>query len=218
MPTTARTHVCLVVDRSGSMQSVHGDALGSVNAYIDAAKRDKALYESRFSLITFNSASLDVIRKNEVMEAVKPLAHEEYTCASMTPLFDAIGRGIGILDEATAGKSDAKAILVVMTDGLENDSREFTHEKITALIKDRQDKGWLVTFLGEGLDVAKQGEAIGADKANVATYLGAKGLRAAGGVVARATARYAAMSGDFRQARDKAAFTPEERDKLAGKK
>jgi len=59
---------------------------------------------------------------------------------------------------------------------------------------------------------------MGAAKSSVVAYSGGKGLRAAGGVVARAAARYAAMSGDVRQARDKAAFAPKERDELAGKK
>jgi Mg-chelatase subunit ChlD len=218
MPTTNTTNVCLVLDKSGSMQSVYEDALGAVNGYITRAKQDRNLYEARFSLITFNSQGVDTIRANEVMETVKPLAHGEYSCAGMTPLYDAVGRGIGVLDEATAGKDAAKAILVVMTDGMENDSKEFNHAKITGLIKARQDAGWLVIFLGEGLDVAKQGEAMGAAEASVAAYSGGKGLRAAGDVVARVTARYASISGDVRQARDKAAFTPKERDELAGKK
>jgi hypothetical protein len=70
----------------------------------------------------------------------------------------------------------------------------------------------------EGFDVAKQGVAMGAMAANVAQYLGGGGLRAAGGVLAKSSARYAARSGDIRQARDKAALTPEERDALKGKK
>jgi Mg-chelatase subunit ChlD len=216
--TGTTTHVCLVLDRSGSMQAVHADALGSVNSYIEAAKRDKALYESRFSLITFNSESVDTIRKGEVMETVKPIGSEEYRCGGWTPLFDAIGRGIGILDEATAGKPDAKALLVVMTDGLENASKEFSHAKITSLIKARQDAGWLVTFLGEGLNVAKQGMAMGAAMDTVADYLGGRGLRAAGRVVAASAARYVASSGNAQQARAKAALTAKERDELRGKK
>jgi Mg-chelatase subunit ChlD len=200
------------------MQSVYEDALGAVNGYITRAKQDRNLYEARFSLITFNSHGVDTIRKNEVMETVKPIEPGEFSCAGMTPLYDAVGRGVGILDEAAADKDGTKAILVVMTDGMENDSREFDHAKITGLIKDRQDKGWLVVFLGEGLDVAKQGEAMGAAKASVASYLGGKGLRAAGDLVARSSARYASWSGDIRKARDKAAFAPAERDELAGKK
>ena len=71
MPTTSTTHVCLVLDKSGSMQSVYEDALGAVNGYITRAKQDRNLYEARFSLITFNSQSVNTIRANEVMETVK---------------------------------------------------------------------------------------------------------------------------------------------------
>ena len=62
----------------------------------------------------------------------------------------------------------------------ENDSREFNHAGITALIKARQERGWLITFLGEGLDVAQQGVQLGTAAANVAAYAGGAGLRAAG--------------------------------------
>ena len=69
MPATGTTHVCLVLDRSGSMQAIHDDALGGVNSYITSAKQDRALYESRFSLITFSSESVETIRKNENIKA-----------------------------------------------------------------------------------------------------------------------------------------------------
>jgi Mg-chelatase subunit ChlD len=212
------THVCLVLDRSGSMQAIHDDALGGVNSYITTAKRDRALYESRFSLITFNSESVDTIRQNEIMEQVKPIAGDEYRCGGWTPLYDAIGRGIGILDETSGTAPQSKCILVVMTDGQENASREFSHSQITEMIKSRQKRGWLVTFLGEGLDVAKQGAAIGAMASNVASYAGGEGLRAAGQVMASSNARYAAAIGDVRQAQAKAALTPGERGALSKEK
>jgi Mg-chelatase subunit ChlD len=218
MPATGTTHVCLVLDRSGSMQAIHDDALGGVNSYITTAKQDRALYESRFSMITFSSEAVETIRKNEIMETVKPIASGEYRCSGWTPLYDAIGRGIGILDEAITGKTDAKAILVIMTDGQENASREFTHEKISALIKARQEQGWMVSFLGEGLEVAKQGTNLGANVGGVAAYAGGAGLRAAGPVLAAASLRYAKAAGDIKGAQAKAALTKEERDALAGKK
>jgi len=218
MPATATTHVCLVLDRSGSMQAIHDDALGGVNSYITSAKQDRALYESRFSMITFSSESVDTIRKNEVMETVKPISSEEYRCGGWTPLYDAIGRGIGVLDEAMKDKVGGKAILVIMTDGQENASREFSHEKISALLKARQEQGWLVTFLGEGLEVSRQGTNLGTYAGSVAAYAGGAGLRAAGRVLAASSLRYAKAEGDVRKAQTKAALTPEERDALAGKK
>jgi hypothetical protein len=105
-----------------------------------------------------------------------------------------------------------------MTDGQENASREFTHEKISALIKARQEQGWLVTFLGEGLEVAKQGTNLGTNASSVAAYMGGAGLRAAGEVLASASLRYVRAAGGIREAQAKAALTPEERDALAGKK
>ena len=159
-------------------------------------------------MITFSSDSVDTIRIDEIMETVKPIGSEEYVCAGWTPLYDAIGRGIGLLDNVLKGKH-GKAILVVMTDGQENASKEFSHESITSLIKARQEAGWLVTFLGEGLEVAKQGVQIGTHVGRVASYLGGAGLRRAGGVLAASSSRYA-KSLD-------AAFTQEERDELAGK-
>jgi Mg-chelatase subunit ChlD len=201
---------------SGSMQSVYEDALGAVNGYLTRAKQDRDLYEARFSLVTFNSHGVETLRKDQILETVKPLAHGEYRCAGMTPLYDAVGRGIGILDEALGG-NPGRAVLVIMTDGLENASREFDHPKITDLVKKRQEAGWLVVFLGEGLDVAKQGAAMGAMAASVAAYVGGEGLRAAGRVAARSTISYSKSVGDLWRARDEAAFTAEERDELAGK-
>jgi Mg-chelatase subunit ChlD len=215
-PKPSATHVCVVLDMSGSMQSVYEDAIGSVNGYLTRAKQDRDLYEARFSLVVFNTHGVETVRKDQILETVKPLAHEEYRCAGGTPLYDAIGRGVGILDEALGGKP-GKAVLVVMTDGLENSSREFNHGKITDLVKKRQDAGWLVVFLGEGLDVARQGAAMGAMAASLAAYSGGAGLRAAGRVAARSTLAYAKSTGDLWKARDEAAFTPEERDELAGK-
>jgi len=200
------------------MQAIHDDALGGVNSYITSAKQDRSLYESRFSMIVFNSEGVETIRKDEIMEMVKPIGPEEYRCAGWTPLYDAIGRGIGVLDEATGGNSDAKAVLVIMTDDQENASREFTHEKISTLIKARQEQGWLITFLGEGLDVAKQGTNLGAYASSVAAYAGGAGLRAAGMVLASSSGRYAKSAGNVRRAQASAALTPEERDALAGKK
>ena len=81
MATTITTHVCLVLDRSGSMQAVHDDALGGVNGYITAAKQDRALYKSRFSLITFNSKSVDTKRGQRAADksASRPIASHQFS-------------------------------------------------------------------------------------------------------------------------------------------
>ena len=98
----------------------------------------------------------------------------------------------------------------------ENASREFAHEKISALIKARQERGWLVTFLGEGLDVAKLGTSLGTYPSSVAAYAGGDGLRAAGVVLASSSSRYAKSVGNIRRAQASGALTPEERAPRVG--
>ena len=78
----------------------------------------------------------------------------------MTPLYDAIGRGVDGLDKRAG---DGKAVLVIVTDGLENYSR-----KHTELIHARQDRGWLFVFLGADFAAAQQGTAMGIQAGNVA--------------------------------------------------
>jgi len=83
----------------------------------------------------------------------------------MTPLYDAIGRGVDGLDKRAG---DGKAVLVIVTDGLENHSRKHTFDSIRELIHARQDKGWLIVFLGAGLAAAQQGTAMGIQAGSVA--------------------------------------------------
>lgn len=134
----------------------------------------------------------------------------------MTPLYDAVGRGIGVLDGAMAGKDAAKAIMVVMTHGMENDSSSTTPKSPSWSRRARMQVGSSSSSAKDLMSPSS--EAMGAAKASVAAYSGGKGLRAARDVAARIAARYALTSGDVRQARDKAAFTPKERNELAGKK
>jgi uncharacterized protein YegL len=202
------THVCLVLDASGSMQLRHAQALDCVNDFIRSSKRDRDLYEASFSLITFNSEAVNAIRKAEVMEPVKLVTADEYRCAHLTPLFDAIGLGVGLLDEAEKlSPNPSKTILAIVTDGMENASQEFNYERINRLIEDRQKLGRLVIFLGAGLEVAQQGVQMGATNDNVVQYVG-DGLRNAGRVLLAATCRFVRS--------EDAAFTAEERLSLLG--
>lgn len=158
------THIAMVLDRSGSMESCRESTIEAVNKYLLEARADDALKDASFELMIFDSNSIDVIRSGKPTE-VKDITHEDFVPRGGTPLYDAIGRAADSLD---ANAKDGKAILVVVTDGQENASRKHTHESITAIIKTRQDKGWLIVFLGAGLGAAQQGTAMGIRSAYVA--------------------------------------------------
>lgn len=158
--TIEQTHIAMVLDRSGSMDSCRAATISAVNKYLHEARGDANMKEADFSLLIFDSQSIDEIRSG-VPVSIKDISAEDYTPRGGTPLYDAIGRGIDGLDKKLAGAGTGKAILVIVTDGQENSSRRYNHAAISELIKARQAAGWLIVFLGAGLDAASQGLALG---------------------------------------------------------
>jgi uncharacterized protein YegL len=155
-----QTHIAMVLDRSGSMETCRKATIDAVNKYLLEARGDAALKEADFELMTFDTQSIDTVRTGAPIN-VKDISLEDYVPRGGTPLFDAIGRGIDGLDGKIAKDGSGKAILVIVTDGQENASRKYTAPAIKELVKARQDAGWLVVFLGAGLDAAQQGAALG---------------------------------------------------------
>jgi hypothetical protein len=173
------------------MEDCRTDAVGAVNSYLRQMKDDKQM-EARISLITFDSQSIDLLRDRAPAGSCADLAEEEYQPRASTPLLDAVGHGAAVLDKRK--EADERCILAVMTDGLENASREYTKETIKALLDRKQkEDGWLVVYLGAGHDAWAQAGALGLHAGNVASfdkqYVGAS-MSAAG---ARSR-RYAASS------------------------
>lgn len=178
--------VCLVLDKSGSMEGMAGQALTAVNNYISAAKADKNLRKGTLSILLFDSASLEWIRKTVPMAKIELVTDKEYIPHGLTPLYDAIGAGIDHLGDAE------KAVLVIMTDGHENDSKTYNLPQIRDRIEVAKNKGWLVLFLGANLSVAGQGAVMGMGPNSVAAYAGAPGLRASGIALCQTLSNYAA--------------------------
>ena len=163
-----KVHVGLVLDRSGSMEDCRTDAIGAVNSYLRQVKEDKDM-EASISLITFDSQSIDVIRDKVPAVGCAELASSEYQPRASTPLLDAVGHGVALLDKHK--QPGERCILAVMTDGLENASREYTKETIKALLdRKQQEEGWLVLYLGANHDSWAQAHAIGLHAGNVAAF------------------------------------------------
>jgi hypothetical protein len=191
-----KTFITMVLDRSGSMNSCRQAAIDAVNKYLSEA-RGCELASADFELTIFDSISIDTIRSGALSD-VKDITDEDFVPREMTPLFDAMGRGIDSLDHRAG---NGKAILVVVTDGMENHSRKHTNASISELIRARQDKGWLIIFLGAGLGAAQQGTAVGINAVNVANIgLDESSLASAMETMASSNREYA-RSSDMAEAR-----------------
>jgi len=159
--------VNVILDKSGSMASKTNDVIEGFNAYIDGlGQEDQVNY--LFSLTLFDT---QVAYRHVAipLAEVKKLDSKSYQPGGNTALNDAIGVTVRKVD-ADQPKVD-KVVTVIMTDGEENSSREWTHDAVRGLIEQKEKEGsWTFVFLGAGLDAWHQGRSYGVQAANVAQY------------------------------------------------
>lgn len=159
-------HDFILLDRSGSMSenNLWVEALGAVNGYVKKLADDKV--DTGVTLCLFDEnggeATFDVLRDRIVPSTWKDVSSAEATPRGMTPLNDAIAKIIG---RAEQGNYE-KVAVIIMTDGLENASREFPNSsggmvKIKALLDKCRAKNWQIIFLGANFDNAAQGSSYG---------------------------------------------------------
>ncbi len=193
---TQLTDITFVVDRSGSMQDIREDAEGGINAFIDdqAKQPDDAL----LTLVQFDT-EYEFIHRGVPVRNV-PKFH--LVPRGATALLDAVGRAINETGERLSKIEESArpglVIFVVMTDGMENSSSEFTLNRIREMILHQQEKyAWQFTFLGADQDAFAEGGRLGIDAAGIAGFSKARVVEtcaALGGKVARM--RKQAQAGD----------------------
>jgi len=153
----APASITLILDETGSMQDCKGAAIAGFNEYLKTL-RSMSL-PVRFTLTLFNSSKLDVRHRNVPVAEVPELTEETYQPAETTPLYDAIGRTLAAA--AHESTSTSRNLCVILTDGLENASREYTREGIARVIKDHEARGWTFVYLGADHDAWAAGGDLG---------------------------------------------------------
>lgn len=153
--------ICMVLDETGSMYPIKSDTIGGYNKYVDSL-RDQL--NTKMLLVRFNSNAISVGEIEPIKDAVE-LTEENYNPQATTPLYDAIGKAISKIDEL---KKNRNIIFVILTDGLENASREYTRETIFNMIKERDN--WQFVYLGANQDAFVVGGSLGVPMASTMTY------------------------------------------------
>ena len=160
---SASVHSYILLDRTGSMQSIWDEALSSVNAYAKSfgeADAGEAKLDTRVTLAAFDAQDglqFDVLRKDVPTENWRNVTIDEASPRGMTPLFDAIGQIV-----AAAEKDDPdKAVIVIMTDGEENASTEMKKADAKAALDRAEKRGWEVVFLGADFAKFSDADAVG---------------------------------------------------------
>lgn len=163
------TDITLVVDRSGSMHEIQSDAEGGINAFI--ADQAKEPGEVLLTLVQFDTEYEFVHRGVPASEVPR----YRLVPRGSTALLDAVGRAIhdtgDRLSKMPEPERPSLVIFVVMTDGLENSSKEFKKSHIKVMIERQQKEyDWQFTFLGANQDAFAEAADLGIGSAGAADF------------------------------------------------
>lgn len=146
----------IILDRSGSMSAIREAAISGFNETLAGIRKAQEKFadtqEHYVSLVTFCSCRTDnVFDKVPVAEA-RPLAMADYEPCCCTPLYDAMGFTLTAIRKYVKGIDDAVVVVTIITDGLENASREYTGQAIKSLVETLRGEGWTFTYMGANQD------------------------------------------------------------------
>ena len=210
MTNPQRTDITIVLDRSGSMASVKSDVEGGFARFLEDQR--KLPGECTLSLTQFDSEAVEeVYVARPIAEAPAMSLHPR----GMTPLLDAVGRTITRTGERLAALSESerpgRVLFLIITDGIENASREFSKAQIRELIeRQRRVYQWDFIYLGANVDAFAEAGGMGIGAAHAAAF------RATGPSIHRLFNIGGRICRDVRAGRS-AAFTEEEREAMQQK-
>jgi len=187
------TELVFILDKSGSMSGLENDTIGGFNSMLEKQKAVDG--ECYITTVLFDN-NYELLHDRIDIKAISPITDREYQVGGSTALLDAIGRTIhktGNAQKHTAEDYRAEKVLfVIITDGEENSSREYTVEKIKAMIKRQKEKyGWEFIFLGANIDAVQTAGRYGIDPDRAIDYIpDSKGTKLNYRVMASAAVRY----------------------------
>lgn len=181
-------HVCFVIDESGSMTSSRHDVVAGFKKVLDEQKANKD-GSCAVSLYKFSDSVSKVYVGKDIYET-KPLVAEgvaiwsfdhdskmilnktedqseaTYWPNGCTAMYDGIGTAIDEIGQWLASMDEAerpsKNLIVIMTDGAENASHEYTEEKVREMIKHQEEKyNWSFVYMGTDITTSEHAERIG---------------------------------------------------------
>ena len=158
----------VVLDRSGSMQSCKVVTIEALNTYLKELKKEK-IWNASLTLSTFDSISIDIPISRRPIKRLRKFSLDLLQPRGGTPLFDAIGLAIHDLEQIKES-TDENKVLVIVTDGYENASREYTSENISSKIIEKEEAGWLIIYLGADHDAFKQSNSLNFDRERSMRY------------------------------------------------
>ena len=153
-----QVHNLIILDESGSMESIKTTIIQGFNEIVQTVKGIEKEFmdqEHFISLITFNGLGQKLLHFVDPVQNLNQIDDERYDPTASTPLFDAMGFGLNKLKKHLANETDYNVLVTILTDGEENASKEYSGNDIKKLIEELKLNRWTFTYIGTEHDVEK---------------------------------------------------------------
>lgn len=159
------TELVFILDKSGSMSGLEEDTIGGYNAMLQKQKTVEG--DALITTVLFDN-NYELLHDRIDIKAVSPITDKEYYVGGSTALLDAIGRTINKIGNAQKHTAEDyradKVLFVIITDGMENASCEYSYEKVKTMVERQKVKyGWEFIFLGANIDAVETAGRFGID-------------------------------------------------------
>ncbi len=204
------TDITMVIDRSGSMAHICSDAEGGINTFIESQKAEPG--ETLLTLVQFDT-EYEFVHNGVPINNVPKY---KLLPRGSTALLDAVGRAVNETGSRLAAMEESQrpglVVFVIVTDGHENASQTFTHDKIREMIEHQQSVySWKFTFLAANQDAFAEAASIGIDSMGAANFSPDK-MQGAYRAMAKKMSRMRLASHQGETVQN--TFTEEERDEM----
>lgn len=180
---------CFILDKSGSMQSLKPQVLSGFEEYLNTLKKKNV--SGKFFLTLFDSDSIERPYEGTPIKDVEPLNDNTYRPFGMTPLYDAVVSTIKRMELTVDDMKNTAISVVIMTDGYENDSKEYNEKDLADLIRRLSEKNWTFAYMGANQDAWATAAKFGIQHNNVMKWDSTlRGTRSAFSNLAMASVSY----------------------------
>ena len=139
MKKNSLTEVVFILDRSGSMSGLEEDTIGGFNSILQKQREEDG--DANVTTILFDH-QIEILHKRVNIKEIKNITSKDYYVRGCTALLDAIGYSIKfMINVAKNKKEESKNVLfIIITDGYENASKEYSNEKNEKMITYQKEK------------------------------------------------------------------------------
>lgn len=163
METKHQVHNLIILDESGSMESIKSSIISGFNELVQTIKSSAELYpeqEHFISFVSFNGMGRKLLHFIDPVELLEKIDDSRYQPNASTPLYDAMGYSLNKLKQITQSLIHFNVLVTILTDGEENSSREYNKTQINSLVRELKKQKWTFTYIGTDHEVEKVAQSL----------------------------------------------------------